>query len=58
MSYRGIAEALLGFGGDKTDWDSDPRKNKTRRLVAAGLHMMRGGYRDLLNYPVKLRRRR
>lgn len=56
-SYRGIAEALLGFRGDKTDWESDPRKNKARRLVAAGLHMMRGGYRDLLHYPIKLRRR-
>jgi hypothetical protein len=56
-SYRGIAEALLGFRGDKTDWESDPRKNKGRRLVAAGLRMMRGGYRDLLHYPIKLRRR-
>lgn len=56
-SYRGIAEALLGFRGDKTDWEGDPRKNKARRLVAAGLHMMRGGYRDLLHYPIKLRRR-
>lgn len=56
-SYRGIAEALLGFRGDKIDWESDPRKNKARRLVAAGLHMMRGGYRNLLHYPIKLRRR-
>lgn len=56
-SYRSIAEALLGFRGDKADWESDPRKNKTRRLVAASLHMMRGGYRDLLHYPIKLRRR-
>lgn len=57
QSYRSIAEVLLGFHGDKTDWESDPRKNKTRRLVAAGLHMMHGGYRDLLHYPIKLRRR-
>ncbi|MFZ5617661.1 MAG: DUF2285 domain-containing protein [Pseudomonadota bacterium] len=56
-SYRGIAEVLLGFHGDKTDWEGDPRKNKARRLVAAGLHMMHGGYRDLLHYPIKLRRR-
>lgn len=56
-SYRGIAAALFGFRGDKTDWESDPRKNKARRLVAAGLHMMHGGYRDLLHYPIKLRRR-
>jgi hypothetical protein len=35
-SYRTIAEALLGFRGTKTDWESDPRKNKARRLVASG----------------------
>jgi Uncharacterized conserved protein (DUF2285) len=56
-SYRTIAEVLLGFHGNKTDWESDPRKNKARRLVAAGKHMMRGGYRALLHYPIKLRRR-
>lgn len=56
-SYRTIAEVLLDFRGDKTDWESDPRKNKSRRLVATGLRMMRGGYRDLLHYPIKLRRR-
>jgi hypothetical protein len=56
-SYRSIAEVLLGFRGDKTDWESDPRKNKARRLVAAGQRMMRGGYLTLLHYPIKLRRR-
>ena len=56
-SYRTIAEVLLGFRGNKTDWESDPRKNKARRLVASGQRMMRGGYRALLHYPVKLRRR-
>lgn len=56
-SYRTIAEALLGFHGTKTDWESDPRKNKARRLVASGQRMMRGGYRTLLYYPIKLRRR-
>lgn len=55
-SYRAIAEVLLGFRGDKTDWESDPRKNQARRLVANGLRMMRGGYRALLHYPIKLRR--
>lgn len=56
-SYRTIAEVLLGFYGTKTDWESDPRKNKARRLVASGQRMMRGGYRTLLHYPIKLRRR-
>ena len=56
-SYRTIAEVLLGFHGTKTDWESDPRKNKARRLVASGQRMMRGGYRTLLHYPIKLARR-
>lgn len=53
-SYRKIAEALLGFHGNKADWESDPRKNQARRLVADGTHYMRGGYRDLLHYPTRL----
>jgi hypothetical protein len=56
-SYRTIAEVLLGFHGTKTDWESDPRKNKARCLVASGQRIMRGGYRTLLHYPIKLRRR-
>ena len=56
-SYRTIAEVLLGFRGAKTDWESDPRKNKARRLVASGQRMMRGDYRTLLHYPIKLARR-
>jgi hypothetical protein len=55
-SYRTIAEVLLGFRGTKTDWEGDPRKNKARRLVASGQRMMRGGYRTLLHYPIKLPR--
>lgn len=57
-SYRQIGEALLGFHGDKADWEADPRKNQTRRLVADGLHYMNGGYRDLLHYPIRLPRHR
>ncbi len=53
-SYRTIAEVLLGFRGSKEDFENDPRKNKARRLVAHGIKMMRGGYRLLLHYPVKL----
>lgn len=56
-SYRQIAETLLGFHGSKADWESDPRKNQTRRLVADGRHYLRGGYRELLHYPVHLPRR-
>ncbi|MFE3839234.1 DUF2285 domain-containing protein [Pseudogemmobacter sonorensis] len=53
-SYRTIAEVLLGFRGTKEDWEADPRKNQVRRLVAHGLRMMKGGYRLLLHYPVKV----
>lgn len=57
-SYREIAETLLGFHGNKADWESDPRKNRARRLVADGRHYMHGGYRDLLHYPIRLPRHR
>lgn len=52
-SYRAVAEVLLGFRGNKEDFETDPRKNKARRLVAHGIRMMSGGYRLLLHYPVK-----
>lgn len=52
-SYRAIAEVLLGFQGTKEDFEADPAKNKSRRLVAHGIRMMRGGYRLLLHYPIK-----
>lgn len=55
-SYREIAETLLGFRGGKSDWETDPRKNRARRLVADGKRYMHGGYRDLLHYPVRLPR--
>ena len=58
-SYRVIAEALLGFHGrSKNDWEVSPLKNQVRRLVADGLFYMRGGYRELLHYPVRVPRRR
>jgi hypothetical protein len=56
-SYRAIAEVLLGFRGTKEDFETDPRKNKARRLVAHGIRMMRGGYRLLLHYPIKMNSR-
>lgn len=58
-SYRVIAEALLGFRGrSKSDWEVSPLKNKVRRLVDDGLFYVRGGYRQLLHYPVRVPRRR
>jgi hypothetical protein len=53
-SYRTIAEVLLGFRGTKEAFEVDPRKNKGRRLVTHGIKMMRGGYRLLLHYPIKV----
>ncbi|WP_395370390.1 DUF2285 domain-containing protein [Komagataeibacter diospyri] len=53
-SYRRLAEVLLGFRGRKADWENDPRKNQVRRLVADGRYYVRGGYRDLLCYPISL----
>lgn len=53
-SYRKLAEVLLGFRGRKVDWESDPRKNQVRRLVADGRYYVRGGYRELLRYPIRL----
>jgi len=53
-SYRKLADVLLGFRGRKADWENDPRKNQVRRLVADGRYYVRGGYRDLLRYPIRL----
>lgn len=53
-SYRKLAEILLGFRGRKADWENDPRKNRVRRLVADGRYYVRGGYRDLLRYPIRM----
>ncbi|WP_347341501.1 DUF2285 domain-containing protein [Bradyrhizobium pachyrhizi] len=53
-SYRNIAEGLFG----KTripdrGWKTHDLRSRTIRLVRMGLHMMRGGYRDLLRYKRK-----
>lgn len=55
-SYRKIAEVLLNFRGGKEDFEHDPRKSKTRRLVTDGDAYVHGGYREFLYYPVKLKR--
>lgn len=55
-SYRTIAEVMFAFRSrTKRDWEIDPLKNRTRRLVADALRLMRGGYLQLLHYPVKQR---
>jgi len=56
-SYRTIAEALLAFMAPRLIGKAIRAKNKARRLVASGQRMMRGGYRTLLHYPIKLPRR-
>lgn len=54
-SYRTIAEVLLGFSGKtKADFEQDARKNMARRLVADGLTYVRGGWRNLLLYPLRM----
>jgi Uncharacterized conserved protein (DUF2285) len=55
-SYRKIAEVLLNFHGSKEDFESDPRKNKVRRLAADGDALVHDGYRVFLHYPIKLKR--
>lgn len=56
-SHRGIAASLLGFRGRKEDFEIDPCRNRTRRLIAHGVRMMHGDYRYLLHYPVRPNRR-
>lgn len=56
-SYRKLAEVLLNFHGSKEDFESDPRKNKVRRLAADGDALVHDGYRVFLYYPIKLKRR-
>jgi hypothetical protein len=48
-SYRTIAEALFGNGRvPERSWKTHDLRNRTIRLVQAGLSLMRGGYRGLL----------
>ncbi len=55
-SYRKIAEVLLDFHGSKDDFETDPRRNKIRRLAEDGDALVHEGYRTFLHYPVKLKR--
>jgi hypothetical protein len=53
-SYRTIAAAL--FGPERVPergWKSHDLRNRTIRLVRSGQALMRGGYLDLLRYPIR-----
>jgi hypothetical protein len=53
-TYRTVAEAL--FGPDRIPsrgWKTHDLHQRTVRLVGLGLALMRGGYRDLLWYPLR-----
>lgn len=52
-TYRQLAEVLLGFTGNRSDWELAPQKSQVRRLVAHGYKMMRGGYLLFLRHPLK-----
>jgi len=50
LSDRMIAKDLVGEARVKADWSDahDHLRDRVRRAVARGLHLMRGGYLDLL----------
>ncbi len=52
-SYRAIAQGLFGRTRIPagSGWKTHELRDRTIRLVRAGLALMRGGYRDLLKYP-------
>jgi hypothetical protein len=53
-SYRAIAVAL--FGSSRTPahgWKTHDLRNRTIRLVQTGDALTRGGYRELLHYPIR-----
>ena len=53
-TYRTIAEAL--FGAECVParaWKTHDLRNRTIRLVQSGQELMRGGYFDLLRYPLR-----
>ena len=55
-NYRVIAEGL--FGADRIPdrgWKTHDLRNRTIRLVHAGVTLMRGGYLGLLDYPSRRR---
>jgi hypothetical protein len=52
-SYRVIAQVLFGHARIPAGagWKTHELRDRTIRLVRAGLKLMRGGYLDLLRYP-------
>jgi hypothetical protein len=53
-SYRTIAVGLFGAERAPTHgWKTHDLRNRTIRLVQNGQSLMRGGYFDLLRYPVR-----
>ena len=53
-SHRAIAQAL--FGAERVSaraWKTHDLRNRTIRLVQSGRALMRGGYFDLLRYPLR-----
>jgi hypothetical protein len=53
-TYRVIATALFGEGRVPTHgWKTHDLRNRTIRLVQNGHALMRGGYFDLLRYPLR-----
>ncbi len=53
-SHRAIAQAL--FGAEHVSarvWKTHDLRNRTIRLVQSGRALMRGGYFDLLRYPLR-----
>jgi hypothetical protein len=51
-SYRAIATALFGMERVPA-WKTHDLRNRTIRLVQSGKALMRGGYLDLLRYPLR-----
>jgi hypothetical protein len=52
-SHRAIAEALFGAEYvSARSWKTHDLRNRTIRLVQSGRALMRGGYFDLLRYPL------
>jgi hypothetical protein len=55
-SYRAIAATL--FGADRVPergWKSHDLRDRTIRLVQSAQALMRGGYLDVLRYPIRRR---
>jgi hypothetical protein len=52
-TQREIGEVMFGFTGDYDTWLDSDEKSEVRSLEQKGLYNMRGGYRELLRYPLR-----